>query len=227
MGMWRKAAAELIGTAALIFIGAGSIIMNQHTGGGVGLVGIALAHGLTIGVMISCVGHISGGHLNPAVTAGFLATGRMSAREGVWYIGAQLVGGVVGALLLKGFFPAVAVAAANLGTPMLASGVSVGSGIMIELVLTFLLVFTVFATAVDPQGAFKSIAGYGIGTIITIDILAGGPLTGASMNPARTFGPALIGNVWAHHSVYWIGPIAGGVLAGLLYNNLFLHGRRK
>ena len=227
MVMWRKVTAEFIGTAALIFIGAGSIIMNQYTGGGVGLVGIALAHGLTIAVMVSCVGHISGGHLNPAVTAAFLATGRMSPREGAGYIGAQLSGGIFGALLLKHCFPAAAVAAANFGTPLLAEGVSVSAGIMIELILTFLLVFTVFATAVDPQGAFKSIAGYGIGTIITIDILAGGPLTGASMNPARTFGPAVAGHIWTHHLVYWIGPVAGGVLAGLLYHNLFLHSRRK
>ena len=227
MAMWRKAIAELIGTAALIFIGAGSIVMNQYTNGGVGLVGIALAHGLTIGVMVSCVGHISGGHLNPAVTAGFLATGRMSLRDGVWYIGSQLIGGVLGAVLLQACFPPAALAAANFGTPLLAPGVSVSAGVIIELVLTFLLVFTVFATAVDPQGAFKSIAGYGIGTIVTIDILAGGPLTGASMNPARTFGPAVVGNIWTHHLVYWVGPIAGGVLAGLLYHNLFLHGRRK
>ena len=227
MMMWRKAMAELIGTAALIFIGAGSIIMNQYTNGGVGLVGIALAHGLTIGIMVSCLGHISGGHLNPAVTAGFLATGRMSVREGASYIGAQLAGGILGAMLLKACFPATAVAAASLGTPLLAAGISVNNGIMIEAILTFLLVFTVFATAVDPQGAFKSIAGYGIGTIVTMDILAGGPLTGASMNPARTFGPAVVGNVWTHHAVYWIGPMLGGVLAALVYNNLFLHGRRK
>src|SRR3989338_3187483 len=227
MVMWRKAVAELIGTAALIFIGAGYIIMNQYTAGGVGLVGIALAHGLTIAVMVSAVGHISGGHLNPAVTAGFMATGRMSAREGAWDIGAQLVGGIGGALLLKAFFPAAEVAAANVGAPQLAQGVSVGTGIMIELVLTFLLVFTVFATAVDPHGAFKSIAGYGIGTVVAIDILAGGPLTGAAMNPARAFGPAVAANLWTDQLVYWVGPIAGGVLAGLLYNNLYLHGRHK
>ena len=226
MTIWRKAMAELIGTGALIFIGAGSIIMHQYTGGGVGLVGIALAHGLTIGVMVSALGHISGGHFNPAVTAGIMATGRMKARDAFWYIGAQLLGGVIGALILKQCFPAAAIAATQLGTPMLAQGISMSNGIAIEMVLTFLLVFTVFATAVDPQGAFKSIAGFGIGTIITIDILAAGPLTGASMNPARTFGPALVGHVWAHHAVYWIGPIAGGVLAGLVYDNLFLR-RRK
>ena len=226
MTIWRKAMAELIGTGALIFVGAGSIIMHQHTGG-VGLVGIALAHGLTIGVMVSAVGHISGGHLNPAVTAGFLVTGRMKVRDAAWYVGAQLTGGVIGALILKQCFPAAAIAATQLGTPMLGQGISVSAGIAIELVLTFLLVFTVFATAVDPQGAFKSIAGYGIGTIVTIDILAAGPLTGASMNPARTFGPALVAHAWLNHAVYWIGPVAGGMLAGLLYDNLFLHSRRK
>src|SRR3989338_7505477 len=119
MVMWRKAVAELIGTAALIFIGAGSIIMNQYTAGGVGLVGIALAHGLTIAVMCSAFGHISGAHLNPAVTAGFLVTGRMTVKEGAWYVGAQLVGGVLGAFLLSTFYPAAEVAAAGLGTPQL------------------------------------------------------------------------------------------------------------
>lgn len=226
MVKWRKPIAELIGTAALVFIGAGAIIMHHYTNGGVGLVGIALAHGLTIGVMVSAVGHISGGHLNPAVTAGFLATGRISAREGAWYIGAQLIGGAVGALLLKSLFPAAAAAATQLGTPALAAGVSVSDGVMIELVLTFLLVFTVFATAVDPQGAFKSIAGYGIGTVVAIDILAGGPLTGGVMNPARAFGPALVAGAWTNQVVYWVGPIAGGVLAGLLYHAIFLRGRR-
>lgn len=227
MTTWRKAMAELIGTAGFVFIGAGSIVMQQHTGGGVGLLGIALAHGLALGVMISAVGHISGGHLNPAVTTALLATGRMKARDAAWYIGAQLVGAVIGALILTHCAPAAAVAATQLGTPMLAQGLTVSAGITIELVLTFLLVFTVFATAVDPQGAFKSIAGYGIGTVVAIDVLAAGPLTGAAMNPARAFGPALAAHAWMHHAVYWIGPIAGGVLAGLLYDNLFLRSSRR
>jgi glycerol uptake facilitator-like aquaporin len=98
---------------------------------------------------------------------------------------------------------------------------------VLELILTFLLVFTVFATAVDSQGAFKAIAGFGIGAVVAIDILVGGPLTGASMNPARTFGPAVIGNVWAHHAVYWVGPMAGGIAAGLLYQGVFLKSRRS
>ncbi len=227
MVRWRKAVAEFLGTAALIFIGAGAVIMNHHTLGGVGLVGIALAHGLTVGVMVSAIGHISGGHINPAVTAAFLATGRLSVRDGAWYIGAQLVGGVVGALLLQACFPPAAVVAAFVGTPMLAEGVTAMAGILIELLLTFLLVFTVFATAVDPQGAFKAIAGYGIGTVVAIDILAGGPLTGAAMNPARAFGPAVVANIWHHQFVYWMGPIGGGILAGLLYHHLFLRGRRS
>ena len=101
-------------------------------------------------------------------------------------------------------------------------GIGVGPGIAIEVVLTFLLVFTVFATAVDPKGAFPIIAGFGIGLVVVFDILAGGPLTGASMNPARSFGPALVSGSWANHWVYWLGPLVGGALAALVYDHLLL-----
>ena len=105
---------------------------------------------------------------------------------------------------------------------MLAEGVSPLQGVLFELIATFFLVFVVFATAIDDNGAFKMVAGFAIGLVVAFDILAGGPLTGASMNPARTFGPALVGNVWAAHWVYWVGPLAGGGLAALLYSRLYL-----
>ena len=215
----QKVVSEAVGTFALTFIGGSAIINGQG-----GLIGVALAHGLALAVMISCLGHISGGHFNPAVTTGFLVTRRMSAAEGALYVGAQLVGAALAALLLRAFVPGAM--DAQLGGQALAAGVGFGAGVCIEVILTFLLVFTVFATAVDERGAFKTIAGFGIGLVVAFDILAAGPLTGASMNPARSFGPALVSGAWSGHLVYWIGPLIGGVLAALLYDNLLMEKKR-
>ena len=211
----KKYVAELVGTFALTFIGGAAIINGQA-----GLVGVALAHGLTVAVMVSAIGHISGGHINPAVTAGFLVTGKMSLRDGLSYIVFQLIGSSIAAYLLLVLVPRASEVA--LGGQALAEGVSFGAAVGVEIILTFFLVFTVFATAVDERGTFKSIAGFGIGLVVAFDILAGGPVTGASMNPARSFGPALVAGVWNNHLVYWIGPVVGGVIAGLLYTGLFL-----
>ena len=214
--------AEFIGTFTLIFIGAGAICMNQLTGGQVGLLGVAIAHGLAIAVMVSATAHISGGKLNPAVTLGLVAGGKMRFKDAVPEIGSQLAGATLAALFLKMIFPEGVVSAAHLGTPGLGAGVTAGTGIFVEAILTFLLVFTVYGTAVDPKGSFKAIAGFGIGSVIAFDILAGGALTGASMNPARTFGPALISGFWDNHIVYWIGPLLGGGLAGWVYGKLLM-----
>ena len=222
-GWVRPAVAELIGAYGLIFMGAGSIIVT----GGKELIVIAFAHGLAIGLAVLALGKFSGGHFNPAVTLGFLATRKISLQMAVVYIVAQLLGGVLAGFSLVYFFPPEAVAAANLGNPALAPNVSVISGIFIEMVLTFFLVTVIFGTAVDPRGP-NLIAGFAIGLTITMDILAGGPLTGAAMNPARAFGTAapglflIPGNFLANHLVYWIGPIVGGVFAALLYDVLFM-----
>ena len=213
---FQKYIAELIGTFALVFIG-GAAIIN----GSAGLIGVALAHGLTVAVMVSALGHISGGHINPAVTMGFLATGKISPKDGVMYILFQLIGGSLAALALLKLVPGAE--GAGLGGQYLAGNVSVGAGIGIEIILTFFLVLVVFGTAVDERGTFKSIAGFGIGLVVAVDILAGGPFTGASMNPARSFGPALVSGEWTNHIVYWVGPIVGGVIAAVLYNSLFLN----
>lgn len=211
--------AEAVGALALIFLGAGSIIADEITGGQVGLTGIALAHGLAIATMVAAVGHISGGHFNPAVTLGFVATRRMSVGTGIAYIVAQLIGASVGALLLTAAFPEAAAQAVRLGTPALAPGVSAGTGIVVEAVLTFFLIFVIFGVAVDPRGP-RAMAPLAIGLVITMDILGGGILTGGAMNPARAFGPALFAGAWANHAVYWIGPIIGGVLAAWVYTYL-------
>jgi aquaporin TIP len=208
--------AEAVGALALVFLGAGSIIADQFTGGKVGFVGIAFAHGLAIGTMVAAAGHVSGGHFNPAVTLGFLVTGRMPASRGAAYVVAQLAGGVVGAWLLTLGFPPAAREAVGLGTPALAPGVSMTAGIIVEAVTTFFLVYVVFGTAVDARGQ-RATAGLAIGFVIAMDILAAGPLTGGAMNPARAFGPALVVGRWTNQLVYWVGPAIGAAAAAWTY----------
>ncbi len=218
--LWKAALAELIGTFTLIFIGAGSILADTLTGGKVGLTGIALAHGIAIATMVSAAGHLSGGHFNPAVTGAFVATGRLPAGTGLAYVAAQLVGGLVGAFFLMAAFPEAVRKTAMLGVPALAAGVSSGTGIVIEAILTFFLVFVIFGTAVDARGP-RAAGGLFIGLVIVMDILAGGALTGAAMNPARAFGPAFFAGAWTNQAVYWIGPLLGGVAAGWLYHSVY------
>lgn len=221
MKPWLKPfVAEAVGTFALVFIGAGSIIASQLPGADFGLLGIALAHGIVLAVVVSSTMHISGGHINPAVTLGAWVGRVIDARTAVLYIGAQLLGAVVGAAFLTGVYPRDAASAAMLGQTMLASGVSPLTGIFLEAVLTFFLVFVVFGTAVDQRA--PRLGGWAIGLVLTFDILAGGALTGASMNPARTFGPALVGGYWSNHIVYWAGPMIGGIVAAGLYTGLLM-----
>jgi MIP family channel proteins len=217
----KRAAAEFLGAFTLTFIGAGAIV----TATGIhdpSLIGVALAHGLAIAIMVSAFGHISGGHFNPAITLGFLVTRRIEPLLAVAYWAAQFAGAAFAALLVKVLLPRAAANAAHLGVPALGGGVSAGSGLVLEAIFTFLLVIVVFATAVDPRGTFKSIAGLAIGLTITIDILFGGPLTGAAMNPSRAFGPQLVGGHWANGWVWYAGPALGGVVAALVYEYLYL-----
>jgi aquaporin TIP len=212
----RRGAAEFVGAFALTFIGAGAIMS------GAGLVGVAFAHGLVIAVMASAVGHISGAHFNPAVTFGFLLTGRLSASLAVVYWIAQFAGAILAALLLWWIYPGDIADQAKLGAPVLADQIDVGAGLVVEALLTFFLVWVIFATAADPRGTFKSIAGLAIGLTITLDILMGGPLTGAAMNPARAFGPQLVGNAWSDGWIWYFGPLVGAGSAALLYEFLYL-----
>ncbi len=224
--LWKACLAEAIGTFTLIFIGAGSIIANQLSGGKVGVVGIAFAHGLAIATMVAAAGYISGGHFNPAVTAGFLVTRRLPVGSGIAYILSQLAGASVGGLFLTAAFPEGARQAVHLGTPGLDPSVTAGVGIVVEAILTFLLVFVIFGVAVDSRGP-ATIAPLAIGLVITMDILAGGALTGAAMNPARAFGPALFSGEWANQLVYWVGPGLGGVIAGWVYAGILVEERQK
>ena len=217
----RALVAEFLGTFGLIFMGAGAIIADAHIGGRVDLVGIALAHGLAIFLGVSFTAHLSGGHLNPAVTVAFMATKRIGTGAGLAYIVSQLLGGIVAALVLKVVMPAGALLRTGLGTPAPGQGVDPVQALLVEFILTFFLVAVIFGTAVDPRGP-KAIFPLCIGMAVTMDILAGGPLTGGSMNPARSLGPALIGGVWNAHWVYWVGPILGGIVAALIYDGMLM-----
>ena len=219
----QKLVAEFLGTLTLCLFGCGSICAAQQAGAaGPGLVGIALAHGLAIAVMIAAVGHISGGHFNPAVTAGFWVTRRMGSFEALLYWVAQLAGGSAGAYAISKFYLEDVWRRAALGTPALAPDVSPVLGMIIEAVLTFLLVLVIFGTTAVKETGFARSAAFAIGLTYTAGILAGGLLSGGAMNPARAFGPALVGHYWLNQSVYWIGPIAGGIAAGSLYSTLLM-----
>lgn len=212
----RRLLAEALGTFAFVFVGAAVVVVNGgFPNSGIGLIGIALAHAIALSVMISATMSISGGHLNPAVTVGLLVTRRIDPAAAAAYIATQLAAAALAALLVKLLLPAPAVRSALLGVPVIASSVSLGQAIGIELVLTFFLMSAVFGTAVSPNA--PRVAGFGIGLVLLFDILVGGPLTGAAMNPARAFGPALVAGEWLGHVVYWVGPLAGAILAALLW----------
>jgi len=215
--------AEFLGTFFLCFAGIAAILSTTSAvGSGAGIVGIALAHGLALSIAVNAFGGVSGGHCNPAVTLAMLVTGRSSPQNAVGYIIAQCAGATAAAFLCASVFPADAVAQANLGIPLPAAWATSGVVFTLEFVMTFLLVIAVFGTAVDPRGAAVKIGGFAIGLTVTFDILAGGAVTGASMNPARSFGPALVQGFWQWHLFYWIAPIAGGITAALIYDNLIL-----
>ncbi len=211
----RRSVAEFIGAFTLVFIGGGAGVVA-----GSDLVAVALANGLAIGLMVSNFGHISGGHFNPAVTLGFVATRRITWPLAVAYWVSQLLGAVTAAAILRWIFTR-AVAS---GVVPHVSHITAGKGLAVEIILTMFLVIAVFATAVDPGGAFKSIAGLGIGLTISIDVLMGGPLTGAAMNPARAFGPQLVFNSWSNGWIYYVGPAVGAVVAAVGYEWLYLRG---
>ena len=211
---FRRGVAEFIGTFALVFVGVGSLIYGDP-------VGVALAHGLVIAVMVSSFAHISGGHFNPAVTMGFLATRRITARLAVFYWLVQLGAASLAALLLKWVLPHQT-AGLHVGAPVVSTTIDSAKAVVIEAVLTFFFLWVIFGTAVDPRGTFKQIAGLAIGLTISLDVLMGGGLTGAMMNPARAFGPELVSGHWTNFWVWYIGPLAGGTLAALLYDTLYL-----
>lgn len=219
----KAVVAEFIGTFALIFFGAGSVILALN--GQLDLVGVALAHGLVIAIMVSQMAHLSGGVFNPAIQIALWVTGKMPSSRTMAYIAAQMLGAVAAAFLLKFLIPNAVFDAGAGGSAALGGGMSAGKGILMEAVGTFFLVWAVFATAVDDRGPFPKTAGFTIGLTISFGILAIGPFTGAAFNVARWFGPALAAGQWDDWFVWIVGPIAGAILAGVSYWSLFLRDR--
>jgi aquaporin TIP len=221
---WRTTFAELVATLLFVFLGAGAVVVSGTLTNGeltaTRLVAIALAHGLAIALLAFATANISGGHINPAVTFAALLTKKINVARGLMFMVAQLIGAVVGALLLLATIPDAA--NTNLGAHALGPGVSVGMGLLMEIIVTFALVFVIFATAVD-RGGMGNLAPLAIGLTVLVDHLLAVPITGASMNPARSFGPALVAGQWANHWIYWVAPLLGAAIAGLVYQFAFIN----
>ncbi len=220
---YKALIAELVGTFLFVFVGAGSIVTASfiHASTPLALLIAAFGNGLGLALAITTVGHVSGGHLNPAVTIALWVSQRIASLLAVLYIVAQLAGAVLAGLALKEIFSIAIWGPVHLGAPALATpSVNFGTGVLIEAILTFFLVFAVFGTAVDPR--HPQIGGFGIGLVVLVDVLVGGPLTGAAMNPARAFGPEVAANFWSNALVYWIGPILGAIIASLIYGYLLM-----
>jgi len=216
---WRHFAAEFIGTFALVFVGSATIITSPMLSQQAAVVNIALAHGLILSIMITATMRISG-HFNPAVTAAFLATRRIEAMMAVVYWIAQFSGAVIAAYVLKALYPAKIVSVTQLGGQAISIDIGLWQAILLEAIATFFLVFAVWGTAVDPKA--PKVGGFAIGLTLTAGIFAIGPLTGGSLNPARSFGPALAMQHFEGQVAYWVGPLLGGIVAGLLYERLLL-----
>jgi aquaporin Z len=218
---------EFLGPFALVFMGVGAIIQTQ--GGDV--VAIALAHGLGIGLMIAAVGHISGGLFNPALTIGLWAARRMDQKRAIVYIVAECLGALAAAGCLTLVYRDIDRNAVNLGVPAVGHGIlnpdfnlSAGNALVMEIILTFFLMFVVFGVAIDSRTGGRAIAGLAIGLTITMDVLAGGAVSGAAMNPARWFGPAIVQGDFTDFWIWIVGPIVGAVAAAVLYNDVLLAG---
>lgn len=219
----KASIAEFIGTFALMLVGGGAIIMTHIAGASDGgLIAVALAHGLILSVMVSAAMHISGGQFNPAVSIALCVIGRQEARRGAAIVLSQVVGSVIAAFILKAVFDAThaaAVESARLGATLGGIGLGTNAIFLLEVIATFFLMFVIIGTAVDSRGVGKGpmVGGFGIGLTVAANILFFGPATGASMNPARSFGPALIGGHWELHWLYWLAPIIGASLAALVW----------
>jgi MIP family channel proteins len=222
----QKLLAEFIGTFTLVFAATGAICADQTLRapgqGGPRVLAYALAYGLAAAVMVSATGHISGGHLNPAISIGFWVTKRLGTFQALFYCVAQLLGAVAAAYLLAAILPETTWRPVSLGSTDLGSDFTRMHGMLFEAILTFFVVFVYFASAVDVEGALHQLGGIAVGLTITMGVLVGQPFTGASMNPARTFGPALAGRHWINHGVFWVGPLFGGIIAAVVYDRFFL-----
>lgn len=217
----RVFVAEFIGIFIITFVGAGAMLQSAALkDASFGLLGIAVANGIAVSIAVSAFAVHSGAHYNPAVSVGLAATGRIPWKRVPLYVAAQLLGSVVAAACLAVIFPAHVVATASLGTPAPGPGVSMATVLLVEFILTAILMLAIWGTAIDPRA--PAIGGFGIGLTVLFEILVGGPISGAAMNPARVFGPALVGGVWEMHGAYWVAPTLGAVAGALVYRHLLL-----
>ncbi len=214
-----EALAEGIGTYCLVFIGAAVVCADSYSAGSIGVVGVALAHGLVLAAIVTALGHVSGAHVNPAVTLAAMMVGEMRPARAGLYVASQLLGAAAAGLTLLVVFGTDVWDPVALGTPQLGVGVAPGTAILVEAVLSFILVLTVLHTSVDHR-APDSVYGLAIGGVLAAGILVGAPLTGAALNPARAFGPAFAAVAWQSQYVYWLGPAAGAALAALAFSVL-------
>ncbi|XP_076373175.1 aquaporin AQPAe.a-like [Tachypleus tridentatus] len=215
----RALLAEFLGTAVLVLIGCGSCIKGWDKDYSPTIVQIALAFGVTVGTVVQFIGHVSGGHINPAITVAFLITRKISIFRAILYIVVQCLGATVGASVLKGVTPFKQ--QGELGATLIHDDLSAVQGFAVELLITFVLVFTVFSCCDTNRQNVKGSTPLAIGLAVATCHMFAIKYTGSSMNSARSFGPAVMTNVWLHHWVYWTGPILGGIIAGLLYEHIF------
>jgi MIP family channel proteins len=216
----RPLSAEFIGTFGLVFASAGVIVTDAAYPGNVGLLGIALAPAMVLSVMVTALMRVSGAHFNPAVTLALWMANKVSARTAGLYVITQLLAAVAAAFLIQALFPQAATQAVSVGVPQISGELDLIGAIVIEAVLTFFLVSAVFGTAISPDA--PAVGGFGIGVVLLFTIVVGGPMTGAALNPARAFGPALVAGVWTGHAAYWIGPLLGGAVAALIWDRVLL-----
>lgn len=217
----KKYFAEFLGTFTLIFVAEGSFLVNGITGGSLGLVGIALAQGLVLMTLIYSLIHVSGAFFNPAITIMMFIHRRIDAVRSAGYIICQLCGAAAAGLLLLLLFPS-ATPLEHYGLPL---DIDFGLGVVMEAILTFFLVATIYGVYVNKY-APKGFYGLAIGSVLIFDTLFGGPVTGAALNPARAFGPALASGIWGPQLIYWVGPIIGAIVASFVYEYL-LAGQKK
>ena len=216
---WKKVLAEVVGVFFFFFVGMGTALLSSGAGP-VSLLYVALGHGVTLAIAITAFGAISGAHFNPAVTIAFLSVRKISPLLALLYILGQLVGGALAGLALIAIIPESVWRGAALALPSLGPGISVTQGLLMEVILTFFLVLAIFGTVVDPRPT--RVGGFGIGLTVFAAILVGGPISGAALNPARAFAPALLVGNWTDQWIYWVGPILGGAIGALLYVTVFL-----
>ena len=211
----RAPAAEFVGTALFVLVGAGSAVTNVA-----GALGAALANGIGLALVVTIMMPISGGHINPAVSFALWIGKQIDSLTLGKYVLAQLLGAIVGALFIKALFPASAARMTSLGTPQVAGSMTFGSATALEALFTFFLVSAVYGTVVSSQA--QRVAGFAIGLVVLVCVLGGGVLTGAALNPARAFGPALVSWDWHAQAVYWLGPLLGAAAAAGLWRYLLL-----